>query len=376
MGGTKFVYEIAKRLKKKCDIDIYVHKSSCYVQNRFKEIDCPLINISHVSSDSKKYWLLVPYYVRADVKALRKVADKYDVFLATYFPMNWVATRLNKRAIYFCYEPFVWFHDPAARAHMSWLMKSLVLSAKLFYKHYDLEGTRKCESVSTLSDFVSSRIAKIYGIKAIVAGEGVDTDFFVKKHDPALRQKYAGFKVILHYTNYGYTKRSDFLLEALPKVKQKVRQVKLLIMSTVINKQAKKGLVRRAKELGVYQDVVFLPFLEEEMLPYYYSLADVVVQPSLNEAASLPIKEAMACETPVIGSFGDGSEEDIGDSGCGFLVHQGNVNELAKCIIAILNKGNLAELMAKKGRKRVLELFSWNKVVDVIWQAIYKKESD
>src|SRR4030042_7016998 len=98
----------------------------------FQEIGCPLINISHVSSYSKKFWFLLPYYLRVDVKALRKVANKYDAFLSTYYPMNWVATRLGKRTIYFCYEPFVWFHDPAALSNMAPLMKLLVLGAKPF----------------------------------------------------------------------------------------------------------------------------------------------------------------------------------------------------------------------------------------------------
>ena len=370
MGGIKFIFEIAKRLKEICDVDIYVHQSGALAQHRFQEIGCPLTNLSHVSSYSKKYWLLFPYYLRDDVKALQKVANKYDVFLSTYFPMNWVATRLGKRAIYFCYEPFVWFHDPAALRNMSPFMKLLILGASPFYKHYDLEGARRSECVLTLSNFIASRIDNIYGVEAIVAGEGVDTQLFAKKHHPELEKRYKGNKIILHSTSYSYIKRTPSLIEALPLIKQEVPQVRLLIMSTYDDKQAKNRLIERARQLDVYENIEFLPFLEEEMLPYYYSLADVVAQPSFNEAASLPIKEAMACGTPVIGSYEDGSKEDIGNSECGFLIHSGDVNELAKYITILLRDEKLAARMGECGRQRVLETFSWDKVVDVIWQAI------
>lgn len=377
MGGTRFIYEVAKRLKRKCDVDIYVHQSSTYVQSKFAEIDCPLINLSHVSSNNKRYWFFLPFYVRADVEALRKVTHKYDAFLATYFPMNWVATRLSKRAIYLCFEPFVWFHDPVARHHnLSPIMKLLIRGSTPFYVRYDLEGTRRSERVLTLSNFIASRIKKIYGVEAVVVREGVDIEFFTKKYSPELQKRYSNNKVILHTTSYGYTKRTDLLLEALPKVKHNVPSVRLLITNTRDDEKVRNKLMRRAKELGVHESIEFLSFLEEEMLPYYYSLASVVVQPSQNEAASLPIKEAMACETPVIGSYGDGSEEDIGDSRYGFLVHQGDVNELAEYITTILLNSDLAESMGRKGRERVSKLFSWDSVANAIWHVISKKEKN
>jgi glycosyltransferase involved in cell wall biosynthesis len=141
-------------------------------------------------------------------------------------------------------------------------------------------------------------------------------------------------------------------------------------MSTYDDKQAKTNLIERAHQLGVGDNIEFLPFLKEEMLPYYYSMADVVAQPSLCEAASLPIKEAMACGTPVIGSYEDGSREDIGESQAGFLVHNGDVNELAKHLITILKDEKLAAIMGEKGRQRAVAALSWERVVDVIWNVI------
>lgn len=370
MGGTKLIYEVSRRLKKKWDVDVFVQKASEHVRERFNDVGIKLTDISNISSYSMKYWIFFPYYVRSNLKQLRKIAKDYDVFLATFFPMNWVATRLGKPSVFFCFEPFVWFHDPAAVESLPLSTRLLARSASFLYRNYDLEGTKKSEHVLTISNFTAMRIKEIYGVNAILAREGVDTDFFKKKYSQDLCNRYRGYKIILHATNYSYIKKTDFLLEALPKVKKVIPHVKLLIMSTLDNQRAKCKLIKRAKDLGVYENLEFLPFLEEHMLPYYYSLADVVVQPSLNEAASLPIKEAMACETPVIGSYGDGSEEDIGGDECGFRVHQGRVDELAFYIRKILKDEDLAKKMGKCGRERVLKLFSWDKVVDVVWRVI------
>lgn len=133
---------------------------------------------------------------------------------------------------------------------------------------------------------------------------------------------------------------------------------------------ARAQIVSPAEQLVVLGNIEFLPFIVDAMLPYYYSLAHIVVQPSLHEAASLPTKEAMACETPVIDCYGDGSEDDIGNRGCGLRVPHGAVEALSDSIVRIPEDEGAARRMGRIGRERVLRLFTWDKVADSIYASI------
>lgn len=53
---------------------------------------------------------------------------------------------------------------------------------------------------------------------------------------------------------------------------------------------------------GLRGDVLFLPGLEKDEMPFLYSAASALVYPSLFEGAGLPVAEAMACGCPVAGS--------------------------------------------------------------------------
>jgi len=89
-------------------------------------------------------------------------------------------------------------------------------------------------------------------------------------------------------------------------------------------------------------------------------LADVLVLPSRFEAFGIVLLEAWACGIPVIGSDRGAIPSIIGDGGYTFAY--GKANDLASKVATVFRDKQLASRMARTGRTRVLEHYTWEKI--------------
>ncbi len=97
------------------------------------------------------------------------------------------------------------------------------------------------------------------------------------------------------------------------------------------------------------EDIVMLQGAQlQEILPYYYSSADVCVLPSFYESFGLVSLEAMACGTPMIASRVGGLPFVIEDGKTGFLVPVGDSTILAEKIAQLLTDSRLRSAFATK----------------------------
>ncbi len=96
------------------------------------------------------------------------------------------------------------------------------------------------------------------------------------------------------------------------------------------------------KELNMTDFVSFLGYIPEEEMPLLLSNATLVVIPTLYEAGSAPLAEAMACQVPVICSNVTSLPETIGDAR--FLFDPNDIEQMASKIAEMLNS---SEMMAE-----------------------------
>ena len=81
------------------------------------------------------------------------------------------------------------------------------------------------------------------------------------------------------------------------------------------------------------------------------------------DQAPLTLKEAQLMEKPVIATDVGGDKEMMIDKKTGFLVKEGDANDIIKKLSELLENKQMASEMGKEGAKFIKEQFNWNLVV-------------
>lgn len=99
---------------------------------------------------------------------------------------------------------------------------------------------------------------------------------------------------------------------------------------------------------------------------------DVFVLPSLSEALSNALMEAMACGCAVIASDAGGNPELVAHESTGLLFRRGDSADLAEKLIRIVNEPELRARVAEAGTRRIHEQFTLRACADRM-EAIYRQ---
>jgi glycosyltransferase involved in cell wall biosynthesis len=119
---------------------------------------------------------------------------------------------------------------------------------------------------------------------------------------------------------------------------------------------------RRAHELGVMRDTLFLGY-QEEVAPYYAAF-DAMILPSINEGTPVSAIEALAAGRPVVATRVGGVPDVVREGEDGFLVEAGDVDALADRLARLAADPELRERFGAAGRARVIPRYSVERLVD------------
>ena len=129
------------------------------------------------------------------------------------------------------------------------------------------------------------------------------------------------------------------------------------------------------RRLGLLEKIRIVDSVSSSQIPSYLNCMDCLVLPSRTtrkwkEQFGRVLIEAMSCEVPVIGT--DSGEIPIVISDCGLIFKEGDVDDLSSKIKLLINNIDLRIELAKKGRQRVLDNFTQEKVARETYE-IYQK---
>lgn len=256
----------------------------------------------------------------------------------------------------------------------------------------------------TNSRYTANRLKSDYGINKnfYVTYLGANIKVFKKTRPKKLK---IGKPVLIDITNILDHKRIDTSIFVLSEVRKYFKDASLVVIGGFppVEKKAGKRMMeflnRKIKSLGMEENVLFPGKLPHTELSKYLSASDIFFHPSDRETFGLSIIEAMACELPVVARKTCAIPETVENNKTGFLVKTPNYpwedykkrvierkedNEkvwkelkfdrdykfFTKPVLELLNKKNKKRKFGKAGRKRVLEMFTWEKVAQKTIDAI------
>jgi N-acetyl-alpha-D-glucosaminyl L-malate synthase BshA len=187
----------------------------------------------------------------------------------------------------------------------------------------------------------------------------IDTDRFVRQDKEHFKQALCpnGEKVIVHISNFRPVKNAKQVVEVFSRLRDDLH-VKLLLVGDGPDRVPTE---RKARELGVYDDIRFLG--KQDPVEEILSIADVFLMPSGSETFGLAALEAMACEVPVVASDVGGLPELIVHGETGFLCPLDDIEEFTECTRVLLTDDELHDDMAAAARQRAVETFDIDRVV-------------
>ena len=163
-----------------------------------------------------------------------------------------------------------------------------------------------------------------------------------------LKKKY-GFgkkKVIFYYGLMKERKGVDYLIQAIPTVLKKRKDVFFVFAPRNDDLEEYQEMFRR---LGIND---YVQIVKEIDVVEYLNLAEMVVLPysSMKSTEANPscLIEAMACKTPAISSNLPEIKEILGNSECGLLAKPKSPSSIAKKILFLLDNPDYANRLVEK----------------------------
>ena len=242
-------------------------------------------------------------------------------------------------------------------------------------KDIEFQGGQLADGVITVSYAMKDELIQL-GFpkeKIRVCWNGIDSN----KYDPnridnnevkKIRQRYGirDDEIMLFFIGRLVTvKGADKLVEAMPDVLQEFPNTKLILLGIG---DMQDSIKHRISELGLDNNImVRTEFVSEEERILHYAASDIVILPSLYEPFGIVSTEAMSMAKPVVvGARGtSGFREQViasGQNQCGVHINPFDPTDIAWGIKQILSLDDKGVQMGKNGRKRAIEVFSWDAV--------------
>ncbi|NOQ21850.1 MAG: glycosyltransferase [Candidatus Aegiribacteria sp.] len=204
-----------------------------------------------------------------------------------------------------------------------------------------------------------------------ISGSGIDpAEFAGSSRERGLERLGVTGPVILCLTAHSLDRGTANIIQACRILLKKERDFTLVLAGPVlpdveeyINSEKK-----LAEEFG--DRLVLTGYVSREERIDLLSAADIVLLPSRLDCFGIVVLEAWISGKPVIGCWSGAMPDIISDGNNGFLVSWGDTTSLMNRIEILLDNEELGRAMGSRGRKDVLERWTWEKVTDRFYRRL------
>ncbi|SHK30886.1 glycosyltransferase [Rhodothermus profundi] len=169
---------------------------------------------------------------------------------------------------------------------------------------------------------------------------------------------------------FGFVRRYkglDVLLEAMPSIRAALPDVQLIVAGEFYERP--EYYQERIRALGLTSCVhVHDHYIPESSVVWYFSAADLVVQPYLAATQSGVVPLAFHFERPVVVTAVGGLPEVVPHEIAGFVVPPDDVNALAEAVVRFFQEGWAERLT--QGVRRLRTRFGWDPLCETLEQML------
>jgi glycogen(starch) synthase len=226
--------------------------------------------------------------------------------------------------------------------------------------------TYEAWKVICCSGYMVSHVRWAFGLpedKLVMVPNGVNTHVYKSAETGdcgGFRTKFAlpEEKIVLYVGRLVYEKGIHILINAVPKVLERVNAKFIIVGSGYMKEQ----LLNIVRSMRLEHKVLFMGFVDDETLLRLQKCADVSVVPSLFEPFGIVALEAMAAKSPVVVSDTGGLSEIVDHDVTGFKAYPNNPDSLAWGIIKILLDEPYSNYIRENAYRKVQEKYDWEKI--------------
>lgn len=206
--------------------------------------------------------------------------------------------------------------------------------------------------------------------KLVTLLDGIDSEFFYSPPIARIRKEIGiqnSKKIVLYTGSLMQSKGIDYFLKAIPEIIKHFHDVHFLIIGHPVEPSRK-----RAERLKIENFIHFTGNVNYFDLPKYLYIADVAVDPKVDEAGegSGKIVNYMGAGLPVVCFESVNNRAFLAENG--IFARSRDPADLAAKIVRVLINDEMAITIGRANRKRVLERFSWAINGEVLLQ-VYRR---
>ena len=230
----------------------------------------------------------------------------------------------------------------------------------------------RCDIVTYLGEYTRGRLARALGAATTLQrlAPGVDTQHFHPGVDgKAVRARYGiqDRAVIVCVSRLVPRKGQDILIQALPKIRQRVPGTALLLVGRPNRARFLWWLQQLAAREGVADHVIFAGGVPGDQLPEYYAAGDVFAMPCRTRRLGLDVEglgivylEASAVARPVIAGASGGAPEAVREGESGYVVDGRDPTAVAARVVGLLADAAERDRLGRAGRRWVEQAWTWD----------------
>jgi len=379
-GMNVYIRELSRKLGQRgIKVDIYTRSKNPSVP-KIVHMD-ENVRVIHIKAGFEEpchknlVWNYLPEFLEGAFRFTEEEGITYDLLHSHYWLSGWAASKLSKE----------WRIPVVHMSHTLGFLKNLVARADeekepSFRLEKEIEVLRAVDRIIVATSMEKMQMNGEFDIhpdKIEVIPCGVDSDLF-KPLEPETARVHLGLngeRFILFVGRIDPVKGIDRLILAMDILKRyngdNVNGIKLMIIggdlpheSCAENKELR-NLMTLTSELNLEDSVYFLGNKRQDLLPFYYSSAEVCVLPSRYESFGIVALEAMACGTPVVASDVGGLSRLIDDERTGFLVPEGDPETLANRIKWIIASPGVREKIGREAAE-LAGRFEWSLIAEKV----------